>query len=68
MSTFSVADIPDMTGKTVIVTGASSGIGARLAEEMDRDGHRLFVCARRLDRLDQRALYAAPRCVQGPLE
>ena len=27
MSTFSVADIPDMTGKTVIVTGASSGIG-----------------------------------------
>jgi hypothetical protein len=27
MSTFSVADIPNMTGKTVIVTGGSSGIG-----------------------------------------
>ncbi len=35
----------------LIITGASSGVGAALTQALAADGHRLFVCARRGDRL-----------------
>src|SRR5262249_40311937 len=34
-----------------VIAGGSSGIGARLAQELAREGHRIFICARRADRL-----------------
>lgn len=37
----------------IVIAGASSGIGAALTTALARDGHRLFVCARRGDRLAQ---------------
>ena len=46
----------DLTGKTVLVTGASSGIGAACAEVFAEAGCRLVLAARRLDRLDTMAV------------
>jgi NAD(P)-dependent dehydrogenase (short-subunit alcohol dehydrogenase family) len=46
MSIFSVADIPDMTGKTVIVTGASSGIGLAAARALAAAGARVVFAVR----------------------
>ncbi len=42
----------DLHGKHVLVTGASAGIGAALAEGFARRGATVGICARRQDRLD----------------
>jgi short-subunit dehydrogenase len=40
---------------TVVVTGASSGIGAELARQLSRRGHHVTLVARRRDRLEELA-------------
>jgi 3-hydroxy acid dehydrogenase/malonic semialdehyde reductase len=40
-----------LAGKVVFVTGASDGIGAATAKAFAREGAKLLVCARRLDKL-----------------
>jgi ribitol 2-dehydrogenase len=42
----------DLDGKVVIITGASSGIGAATARELARQGCRLTLAARSKDRLE----------------
>ncbi len=38
--------------KTIVITGASSGIGAALARHLGREGHDLVLAARRADQLN----------------
>jgi len=42
----------DLTGKTVLVTGASSGIGEACAEAFAAQGCRMLLAARRVERLN----------------
>jgi len=49
--------------KHIIVTGASSGIGAALAKRLAADGHAVYACARRAQRL--RELTEAHPTIRG---
>jgi short-subunit dehydrogenase len=42
----------DVKGKVVVITGASSGIGEATAREFGREGARVVLAARRVDRLE----------------
>jgi NAD(P)-dependent dehydrogenase (short-subunit alcohol dehydrogenase family) len=45
----------DLTGSVAIVTGASSGLGARFASVLADAGARVVACARRVERLEELA-------------
>lgn len=48
-------NIFDLTGKTALITGASSGLGERFARCLSGAGVRVILAARRMDKLDDLA-------------
>ena len=46
-------DIFDLTGKTAIITGASSGLGKHFAKTLASAGANLVICARRVKNLEE---------------
>jgi NAD(P)-dependent dehydrogenase (short-subunit alcohol dehydrogenase family) len=50
MTTFTRADIPDMTGRSVILTGANSGIGRAAARAMAAAGARVVLAVRSVEK------------------
>jgi NAD(P)-dependent dehydrogenase (short-subunit alcohol dehydrogenase family) len=55
MTTFSTQDIPAMSGRTVIVTGANSGIGRAAAKAVAAKGARVVLAVRDTDKGDAAA-------------
>jgi NAD(P)-dependent dehydrogenase (short-subunit alcohol dehydrogenase family) len=47
---WTAADVPDQTGRTAVVTGATSGIGFHMARELSRRGAHVVLAARDLER------------------
>ena len=46
MSSWKASDIPDQSGKTVLITGANSGLGYESAVALARHGAHLVMAAR----------------------
>ena len=46
-------DIFNLSGKTAIVTGASSGLGKHFAKTLSNAGANIVICARRVKNLER---------------
>ena len=63
MTSWTAADLPSFAGRTAIVTGANSGLGAVTARELGRVGAKVILAVRNPDRGE-----AAAREMTGDVE
>ncbi len=50
MARWTAADIPDQTGRTILITGANSGLGLRSAEALAANGARVLMACRNAEK------------------
>jgi NAD(P)-dependent dehydrogenase (short-subunit alcohol dehydrogenase family) len=53
MKTFTAADVPDQTGKTIFITGANTGLGYEAAKTLAGKGARVLIGCRSKDKAQQ---------------
>ena len=53
MASWSAQQLPDMTGKTVVITGAGGGLGLVTARELGRTGARVVLAVRHIEKAQQ---------------
>jgi NAD(P)-dependent dehydrogenase (short-subunit alcohol dehydrogenase family) len=63
MADWTAADLPSFAGRTVIITGANSGLGAVTARELARVGAKIIMAVRNTDKGD-----AAARQIPGQVD
>ena len=65
MAKWTAADIPDQTGKTIVVTGANSGLGLRSSEALAAKGALVVMACRNADKA-RTAQQAVAAVATGP--
>ena len=63
MADWTAADLPSFAGRTVIITGANSGLGAVTARELARNGAKIIMAVRNTDKGE-----AAKQQMSGDIE
>ena len=53
MPSWTAADIPDLSGRTAVVTGANSGLGLETTRELARKGARVVMACRNEDKAER---------------
>ena len=68
MANWTSSKIPDLTGKTAIVTGANSGLGLHITEALADHGCEVILACRNLNKADQAAADIRSRNREALLE
>ena len=65
---WTAADIPDLTGKVIIVTGANSGIGYEAAKEFARKGAQTIMACRSMEKAEAALAMIQAEIPEAPTE
>ncbi|KAH9916819.1 NAD-P-binding protein [Fomitopsis serialis] len=49
---FNPANLPDLTGKVIVITGGAAGLGFAITQHLVRKGAKIYIAARAIDRAE----------------